>query len=225
MADPIPEKFKTLPEAVERLVARIADREIEVVRRDLQLLHEIFGFSLKELELPKPVPKPRKEALKKWTKRELAIREIYFALQQGALGAFVRHPAAGEIFRLTANDWRSAAFWDHTIRGGIIHSAAGEDIGRHDGLRVLVEEAAFSRWLTEERNRKPAGGFREFCVLLEKQMRDSPNQKLRPKSEWRRIAKELFGVPRRKFLEAWRATNEKTDANWDRPGAPRKSLQ
>jgi hypothetical protein len=201
MADPIPEKFVTLPEAVERLAAKIANRDIEVTRRDLQLLYEIFGFSLAELDLARLGPNPRNEALLQWTKRELAIREIYFALLRGALRAFIRDPASGAMFRLTRDDWRRAALWDHTIRGGVIHATADEDIGRHNGHRVLVEEAAFSVWVTKERKRKPAGGFRDLCALLEKEMHDSPSRRLRPKAEWQRIAKAYSAYPGANF---WR---------------------
>jgi hypothetical protein len=225
MADPVPEKFITLPEAVASVTAKIADRDIEVARRDLPLLYEIFGLPLAAVDLTRLGTKPMNVALREWTKRELAIREIYFALQKGALKSFIRAPPSGEIFRLTAADWRHIAIWQHTIRGGVIHSVTGESIGRHHGRRVLVEEAAFNRWLTAARTRKPAGGFREFCDFLENQMRQSPKHKLRQKFEWQRIAKELFGVPRRKFLEAWRSKIKKTDANWDLPGAPLKPPQ
>src|SRR4051812_30784098 len=121
MDDPLPQKYITLPEAVQTLSAQIADRSIGITPRDLQLICEIAGVSFAELDLTKPRPKPD-EAQRQWAKRELAIREIYVALVQGGLTAFIRDATLGGLFRLTPDDWRFAKFWDHTIRGGVIHA-------------------------------------------------------------------------------------------------------
>jgi len=77
--------------------------------------------------------------------------------------------------------------------------------------------------LTPQRYRKLAGGFSDFSALLEREMLASPS-KDKTKPEWQRIAKHLFGVPRREFDSAWRAAIANTGATWD-PGAPRKSAQ
>ena len=58
MVDGIPEKFITLPEAVQRLTAEIPDRDIVVRQSDLRLLSEIVGISRTQIKSASLNPKP-----------------------------------------------------------------------------------------------------------------------------------------------------------------------
>ena len=64
-------------------------------------------------------------------KRELAVNDLYAALSDGSLLAPVRDPASGQMFQLTASDWRGAVFWRDIIVSGVVRSPACEEIERH----------------------------------------------------------------------------------------------
>ena len=227
MIDPIPENFTTLTEAVARLTKEITDREIEAARRDVRRRSETLGYPPEEQSAAtvdaRPYATPRDEDIDNWTKRELAIQRLYSALLAGSVIAYVGDPDAGEFFRLESSDWRGSAFWEHTIRGGVIHASARESIERHDGRRVLIEDVEFGRWLAAERRPKPARNSDDCLSWLEQEMRASPDQKPKPKREWLSDAKAKFDISRRQFERIWDSAMQNTGASWNRPGAPRKS--
>lgn len=67
----------------------------------------------------------------------------------------MRNPVSRELFRLTGTDWHSAAvFWREIIVGGIVRAAAGEEIDRHKGRRVLLEASTLDVWLKKRIQRK-----------------------------------------------------------------------
>ena len=230
MVDPIPEKFLTLPEAVTRVAANVSEITTELARKDFLKARQALGLSLPEAQ-PKesadldPYSQPRKEALTSWTKRELAIQELQLALRDGVLVAFVRDPATGTMFRLEPADWRGAMFREEIIRGGEIRALPSESIFRHNGRRVLIEEASFGRWQATAKNRQSASAFDACLVWLEREMRANPDRRGQSKREWRIDAKNKFNLTGRKFERAWQSAIHSTGATWGRPGAPRKSSQ
>jgi hypothetical protein len=213
MVDPIPERFTTLPKAVERLAAGIADRDIRLAE-NLERLDRIFGGL--------PLFKNDIASLA-WAKRQLAVWKLYDAMRDDALKAFVRDPASGTMFRLEPGDWRGAAFWEDIIGGGVIRSSACESIERHQGRRVLIEEGALDRWLAAEKQRQPAAAVNDCLSWLEREMRASPSRSLKPKSDWFRQAKEKFSVSGRAFDRAWASSILSTGSQWGSRG--RKSAR
>src|SRR5438128_472549 len=109
ISDPIPEKFSTLPEVLERLTAITTDLHIETARRDFVRRREMLGAPLPEAQ-PDENSFPDQKAISEWQRRELAIQNLRLALLEGALSAFARDPASGEMFRFEPADWVGAAF-------------------------------------------------------------------------------------------------------------------
>jgi GH24 family phage-related lysozyme (muramidase) len=164
MSDVVPkEGYTTLPEAVKRVAAGLADRHVFLNKNQRLLAHEL-GLSLKskrratksrKLSIPMAIPKRKRQkqrhmlrqATLAWDKRQLAVWKLYEALQNDALVSFVRDPASGEMFRITANDWHGAAFWRDTIIGGEVRALPGELIERYNNRLVLIETPALEAWL------------------------------------------------------------------------------
>jgi hypothetical protein len=83
--------------------------------------------------------------LSAWTKRERAIELLYTALRKAVLVAWVEI-APGEYVQLTGIDWTTASLWREIILGGDVRSLPHDPIARYEGLRVLLDEAAFEAW-------------------------------------------------------------------------------
>jgi len=209
MIDPLPVGYVGLDEAVARLAIDISDQEVnkEQTRLKLDAAKELSGTALP------------------WVKRELAIQKLHVALCDRTLIALVRDPASGELFQLGASDWRAAAFWREMIRGGCIRATIGEEIGRHDGRRVLLQAAAFEGWLKARMQRRPQAVDKDCGAWLESVMLANPNRKPKPKCQWRREAKEKFGVSGRAFDRIWDDEVKITGVNWNRAGALSKLSQ
>ncbi len=201
MIDPLPVGYVGLDEAVARLAADISDQE----EQDRQ---------------PTAV-----EEFSRAAKRELAIRKLHVALRDGGLNGLVRDPVSGELFRLTGVDWHAAAFSREIIVGGCIRAQPGEEIGRHDGWRVLLEVAAFEAWLKARMQRRPQAAYKDCGAWLEAAMRASPKRKPKSKSKWQQEAMEKFGVSGRAFHRIWDDKVKNTGANCNHAGAPSKSPQ
>jgi hypothetical protein len=207
MIDPVPVDYVGLDEAVARLAADISDQE---VHREQKRPAAVEEFSRAELA---------------WAKRELAIPMLHVALRDSALIGLVRDSDSGELFRLTGTDWHAAAFWREIIVGGCIRAQTGEEIGRHDGRRVLLQAAGFEAWLKARVQRRPQATAKDCGAWLETEMRANLNRKPKPKREWYKEAKEKFGVSRRPFDRIWDDKIKITGANWNRAGAPSKLPQ
>src|SRR5712692_9116867 len=108
MIDPLPIGYLGLSEAVERLAT------VGILKRP-----EKFNSGAKG-----PDPHQNDRAVQNWSKRELAINELRFALRTGAILALVRDPSSGQMFRLERADWDGAAFWRETILSGVVRASA-----------------------------------------------------------------------------------------------------
>jgi hypothetical protein len=210
MIDPVPVGYVGLDEALAQLAADNSDQEVYEERKRLKPA-AAGELSLAELA---------------WAKRELAITRLHIALRDGALIGFVRNPVSRELFRLTGTDWHSAAvFWREIIVGGIVRAAAGEEIERHEGRRVLLEASTLDVWLKKRMQRRPRAADNDCEAWLEAAMRASPERRPKPKDEWRKEAKEKFGLSGRAFDRLWAALLQSTGAKWGLSGAPSKLTQ
>jgi hypothetical protein len=232
MIDPVPVGYIELNQAVPRRADDISDREYqermqqfrEQMRRVRSLFQKGNEQSQNESEIEPANLNPDPASLF-WAKREFAINDLYAALCDGSLLAMVRDPVSGEMFKLTTSDWRGAAFWRYIIIGGRVHAAACEDIERHDGRRVLIEEVAFDLWLKKQVRCRPQPAEEACGKWLEGLMRTSPERRPKPKAKLRDEAVRKFGVPGRKFDRIWDDKRKITGANWGDPGAPTKQPQ
>jgi hypothetical protein len=234
MIDPLPVGYVGLDEAVARLAADISDQEVHEEQKRLKRLDEAVARLAadisdqevhKEQERQPTAVEEFSRAALDWAKRELAIRKLHVALRDGGLNGLVRDPVSGELFRLAGADWHAAAFWREIIVGGCICGQPGEEIGRHDGWRVLLEVAAFEAWLKARMQRRPQAADKDCGAWLEAAMRASPKRKPKRKSKWRQEAKEKFGVSGRAFDGIWDDKVKITGANWNHAGAPSKLPQ
>lgn len=208
MIDPVPVGYFELSQSVLRRAADVSDREYHKRLRDFNSSPE----RSKEIE----------PASLAWGKREFAIHDIYAALCDDSLRSVVRDPVSGEMFKLTASDWRGAAFWRDIIIGGLVRSSACEEIGRHDGRRVLLKADELDVWLKMLGRRQPQPSEEACEKWLEDLMRESPARRPKPKPELRSEAVRRFGVSGRKFDRMWDDKLKLTGANWGEPGAPSK---
>ena len=229
MIDAIPEGYTTLPAAVTLLAATIA--EVDVARtRPRRRQYDASGFLLPEAPSNEQsdddpfAARLHKDSVNSWEKRELAISKLQSALNTGELEVSVRDPESGARFTLEPADWRGAAFRDQIIRGGVIRSSACESIERHAGRRVLISKIDLERLLEARKRRRPAADEKKCADWLVEAMRASPNQRIKPKREWRLEAISQFGLSGRGFERAWRSALQESGATWDHPGrAPIKS--
>jgi hypothetical protein len=224
MIDAIPAGYTTLPAAVTLLAATIA--EVDVARtRPMRRLFDALGFLLPEIPSNgNSDDDPLARSVNSWEKRELAISKLQSGLNTGELEASVRIPESGVMFTLEPADWRGAAFCDQIIRSGVIRSSACEDIERHAGRRVLISKIELERLLEARKRRRPATDEAKCVDWLVEAMRASPNQRIKPKREWRLEAISQFGLSGRGFERAWRSALQESGATWDHPGrAPVKS--
>lgn len=242
MIDALPVGYISLDQAVTRLAANISDRDyqeemrrfrehmrhLDHIRVEVQKAGETgpTGQSQNEAETENrqsEEPENPDPARLLWGKRELAIAKLHAALCDGRLLALVREPS-GQIFQLTTSDFRGAVFWRDIILSGCVRAAGCEEIERHDGRRVLIDESALSAWLKKMTEHKPAVFDDDCQAWLEREMRASP-QRTRPKAYWRARAMEKFGVSARAFDRMWPNAIKNTGAHWDRAGAPSKVLR
>jgi hypothetical protein len=136
----------------------------------------------------------------------------------------VRDPDSGDLFRLTASDWRFEPFRDQIIRGGVIPVHAGRGLEPHRQRTVLIETVRFEAWLNSEIKTLADADKEDLCrKWLASKMRSSLTDKQKIKAQWFREANAKFGVSQREFNHAWSAAIEETGANWASPGAPNKS--
>jgi hypothetical protein len=215
MIDPFTTGFIELEQALGRFAAEIPEREAEDQQKNrLEQFKQALRGSYED--------PPTLAAEMQWMKRETAIAQIYLALCDGNLIALVRDPDSGALIRLIGADWRTAALWRDIIVGGVVRTATGEEIARHDGRRVLLEACAFDAWLKAQ-IRPRAQPAKVACQeWLEAAMREAPNRGPNRKGEWRTDAKAKFNVSGRAFDQLWATALQITGANWDRHGAPPK---
>jgi hypothetical protein len=189
--DGIPLDCITLPEAVAARADIISDYELQREFGDYEAWGEYW----------------QTPAVRPYLRRELSISELFRALIDGSIQAYVRDPRSAEILRLPHGEWRTHSFWWQTICGGEIRATAGERLSSFNGKIVLLTRAALELWIKQAKakRRKPASTKVDYQVWLEKLMRASPHQ--RPKAK-------------QKLREANQAVPE---ATWRNPGAPKKS--
>jgi hypothetical protein len=180
----------------------------------MRRLFDALGFLLPEI----PSNDPLARSVNSWEKRELAISKLQSGLNTGELEASVRIPESGVMFTLEPADWRGAAFRDQIIRGGVIRSSACESIERHAGRRVLISKIDLERLIEAKKRRRPAADEKKCADWLVEAMRASPNQRIKPKREWRLEAISQFGLSGRGFERAWRSALQESGATWDHPG-------
>jgi hypothetical protein len=233
--DPIPAGFITLPEALQRLAARVSEAHLESAKLEFQERVLSFAANLQSIEQSATATnEPRKSELADnlallglpWDKRTFAISKLRLALQTGAISAIVRAPESGTLFRLTQNNWRFEPFWEQIIRGGIIPLNPGRGLEAHHGRTVIIEAAAFEAWLTLEVQNWSEGDKDQLCckwLLVE--MRSSPTERKKTKAQWREEARAKYRVSGRAFDKAWSRAVKETGSNWGLPGAPNKSSQ
>jgi hypothetical protein len=185
-ADPIPAGYVTLPETVKRLAADLSNQEVMV--------------------------SPDRGSVLAWAKRENAVWKLHEALGKGALAAFVRS-ASGDMFRITADDWHGPVIVRNTFIGGVIHASVEAAISRHSGQRVLIDLAAFDKWM-KARPRKSIAANNECLTWLEAEMRASPTASPHPKAHYLGEAKTRFGVSERQYDRLWAQAKQETGAKW-----------
>jgi hypothetical protein len=205
MIDPVPEGYVGLDEAVAQLAAHISHQEVSEEQKRL-----------------KKTVKQLNPAVLHWVKRELSVQKLHAALRDSALVGLVRDPVSGELFRLAATDWHSTVFWREIIVGGIVRAQGHEEIGRHDGRRVLIEASALDAWLKKLARCRPQPAEATCGAWLEEMMRASPERRPKPKAELRQEAQSEFGVSGRSFDRIWDDKLKITGANWGESGAPSK---
>jgi hypothetical protein len=228
MIDPVPVGYIELDQAVSRRAARISDREYQ------QRMHQFraetgqpeqqsqYEAEIRRPQDRKPVNSNSNPASLSWPKREFAINDLYAALCDGGLLAFVRDPTSGQMFQLTAADWRGAAFWRDIVASGVVRSSACEEIKRHDGRRILLKADQLDIWLKKLERYRPQPAEEACGQWLEDLMRQSPTQRPKPKPELRDVAVRRFSVSGRTFDRIWDDKRRVTGANWGEPGAPSK---
>jgi hypothetical protein len=194
-ADPIPAGYVTLPETVKRLAADLSNQEVTV--------------------------NPDSRAVRAWAKRETAVWKLHEALGKGRLAGFVRS-ASGDMFRITADDWHGPVIVRNTFIGGVIHASVEAAISRHSGRRVLIETAAFDKWM-KARPRKSIASNDDCLAWLEAEMRANPTASPHPKAHYLDEAKTRSGVSERQFNRLWDQAKQETGTNWKsgrRPKSP-----
>ena len=219
MIDPVPVGYIELNQAALRRAADISDREYQE-NRFRSLVQKGNEQSQNEAEIEPENLNPDPAPLL-WGKRELAINDLYAALCHGSLLAVVGDTVSGEMFKLTASDWRGAAFWRDIIVSGIVRSSACEEIERHDERRVLLKADEFDVWLKKLERCQPQPTEEACGRWLEGLMRASPERRPKPKTKLRDEAKRKFSVSGRKFDRIWDDKRKITGANWGEPGAPK----
>ncbi|MGZ9272052.1 MAG: hypothetical protein ACXW6T_23250 [Candidatus Binatia bacterium] len=227
MIDPVLVGYIELNQAVLRRAADISDREYqermhEQMRRFRSLVQKGNEQSQNEAEIEHENHNTDPATLL-WGKRELAINDLYAALSDGSLLALVRDPASGQLFQLTASDWRGAVFWRDIIVSGVVRSPACEEIERHNGRRVLIDERTLIAWLKKMTERK-LSVFDDDCrARLEREMRANPQRTQKTKDYWCDRAVREFGVSERAFNHRiWPNAIRKTGAQWSHAGRPSK---
>jgi hypothetical protein len=142
MDDPIPAGFITLPEALQRIAVHVSEAHLEIAKAELQEVAPSIAAVRQSKESADPASSelaeseaaaaatscgPSEEAWREWNKRNFAVTKLLVALQTDAIPAMVRNPDSGDLFRLTASDWRFEPFWEQIIRGGVIplHASRG----------------------------------------------------------------------------------------------------
>jgi|SoimicMinimDraft_9_1059737.scaffolds.fasta_scaffold02976_3 hypothetical protein len=230
MIDPVPVGYISLDQAVPRRAADISDREYqerlqhfrEQMRRFGSLVRKVNEQSPNAAEIEPENLNPDAANLS-WAKRELAIKDIYAAVCDGSLLAMVREPMSGEMFKLTTSDWRGAAFWRQIIISGVVRSAACEEIERHNGRRVLIDERTLIAWLKKMAERKLTAFDDDCQAWLEREMRANPQRTQKTKDYWCDRAVREFGVSERAFNDRiWPNAIKKTGAQWSHAGRPSK---
>ena len=227
MIDPVPVGYIELDQAVLGRAAGISDREYQERMRQFRAERGQLGQqSLDEGEMRRrqdgATDSNSDQASLSWAKREFAINDLYAALCGGGLLALVRDPTSGQMFQLTAADWRGAAFWRDIIVSGVVCSSAGEEIGCHDGRRVLLKADEFDTWLKMLKRCQPKPAEEACGQWLEGLMRGSPTRRPKPKRELRDEAVQRFNLSGRRFDRIWDDKRELTGASWGEPGAPSK---
>ena len=239
MDDPIPAGFITLPEALQRIAVQVSEAHLEIAKAQLQEAAQSIAAirqskesaELASSKLPASEAAgaatscgPSEEAWRDWNKRNFAVSNLRVALQTDAIPAMVRNPDSGDLFRLTARDWRFEPCWEQIIRGGVIPVHASRGFAPHRQRTVLIETVDFEAWLSSETKTWLEADREGLCRRwLASKMRSSPTDKQKTKAQWFSEANTKLGVSRREFNRAWSAAIEETGANWASPGAPNKS--
>jgi len=238
MDDPIPAGFITLPEALQRIAVHVSETHLEIAKAELQeKVQAIAAVRLSKestdtasSELPESEAAgaatcgPSEEAWRHWNKQNFAVTKLLLALQTEAISAMVRDPDSGDLFRLTASDWRFEPLWEKIIRGGVIPVHASRGLEPHRQRTVLIETVGFEAWLSSETKTWVDADREDLCrKWLASKMRSSLTDKQKTKAQWFREAKTKLSVSQREFNRAWSAAIKETGANWASPGAPNKS--
>jgi hypothetical protein len=236
MDDPIPAGFITLPEALQRIAVHVSDAHLEIAKAELQEeaqsiaavrwskeSAESASSELSESEAAGAATPcgPSEEAWRAWNKRNFAVTKLLVALQTDAIPAMVRNPDSGDLFRLTASDWRFEPFWEQIIRGGVIPVHASRGLEPHRQRTVLIETGRFEAWLSSETKTWVEADREDLCrKWLASKMRSSLTDKQKNKAQWFSEANTKLSVSQREFNRAWSAAIKETGANWASPGAP-----
>jgi hypothetical protein len=146
-----------------------------------------------------------------WSRME---KEFHFAVRCGACIVFARRGAydAARFTRIPAD-----IFLAHT----------NVDWGRNectgpDGMKLFSVHCAGTERVPTSRD--PVSSPSKRCESwLTNQMRETPRERPKPKSEFRTEAQQVFGISGNEFDSIWAVAIEKTGANWSKPGAPKKS--
>jgi hypothetical protein len=232
MDDPIPTGFITLLEALRRLQGCVSDAHLEGAKIDFENDHRAFEQHLRDVKAGEAAEGGFIGPLSHWdqlpeklfysSKQDFAGVKLRVALQSGALAATVRDPGTRESFRLSQADLRFEASCEQIIRAGFIPASASGRFERHRGRTVLLATHDFEEWLTTEKKTWPEASREDLCYhWLLREMRASPNDKGKIKTEWFEEAKAQFHVSEREFNRAWSSAITETGSNWNRHGAPR----
>jgi len=206
--DAIPADCITLPEAVAARAKIMTDFELEREFGDCESFGEAWKGS----------------GGRSYLCHELAVRELYRKFIDGSIETFVRDSVSGEILRLPEWVWQHHGLWRQTICGGVVRATACEELLEFNDKLIALNQAAFERYMVDAKRRKPAS-MKEACQnWLENLLRNSPHKRPKTKAKLREEAMARFGVTWREFDACWKAADKAVpDANWRRPGAPKKS--
>jgi hypothetical protein len=156
--------------------------------------------------------------------REFAVRELYRGLSGGSIDAYIEDARSGTLMRIRQGAWQNHALWSHTIRGGMIHATACDDMEEFNGRSVFLKRSAVEQRLTDVRRLKPAALKATCQAWLEDRIRATPGARPKPKRQLLQEAKAKFRVTWREFDECWKLANQAVpESTWRRPGAPKKS--
>lgn len=130
----------------------------------------------------------------------------------------------GDVWRLGCWDKHRATLLGKFVAQHL-HEVEREQAGEAplDGRWLYVEALPWRVWFESNAPRRTVAAETRCRGWLEREMRKSPDNRPRPRTEWQLDAISKFGVMGRPFDRAWAEAIKRTGANWSAPGRPTKN--